>query len=52
MKNQFQQPKKCTSCESYIKKYWVLIIVSLYMAFASVYGTIGLVKEIYNYFTH
>lgn len=52
MDNQTQPKKKCTSCQSYFKKHWLLVVVSLYFAFAAVYGSIEIAKEVYSHFTH
>jgi hypothetical protein len=47
------QPKKeCKSCKrkSLSKSHWVMVIISTYVLFSSIYGTIKLVKELINLF--
>ena len=51
METQKQNKKKCTSCETYAKKHWYLIVISLYTAFATIYGSIEIFKNVYAYFT-
>ena len=47
-----QDKKKCTSCQTYAKKYWYMIVISLYVTFAAIYGTVEIFKELGNYFSH
>ena len=44
--------KKCSSCSKFPKQQWSLIAISFYILFASIYGTIKLINEAHNYFTH
>lgn len=44
------EKKKCKSCRKFTKTHWSMIIISFYILFAAVYGTIKLVKEIMNLF--
>ena len=46
-----QGKKKCTSCETYAKKHWYIIVIALYTAFASIYGSVEIFKQVYSYFT-
>jgi hypothetical protein len=48
-----EQPKKeCKSCKrkTLSKSHWLMVITSVYLLFASVYGTIKLIKELINLF--
>ena len=48
-----EQPKKeCKSCKrkTLSKTHWFMVISSVYLLFASIYGTIKLIKEIINLF--
>ena len=48
-----EQPKKeCKTCKrkSLSKSHWVVMIISSYVLFSSIYGTIKLVKELINLF--
>jgi hypothetical protein len=48
-----EQPKKeCKTCKrkSLSKSHWVMVIISTYVLFSSIYGTIKLVKELINLF--
>jgi hypothetical protein len=48
-----EQPKKeCKSCKrkTLSKTHWVMVVTSVYLLFASIYGTIKLVKELINLF--
>jgi hypothetical protein len=48
-----EQPKKeCKTCKSkkLSKAHWFMVISSLYLLFASIYGTIKLIKELINLF--
>jgi len=44
--------KKCSSCSKFPKQQWFLIAISFYILFAAKYGTIKLINEAHNYFTH
>ena len=48
-----EQPKKeCKTCKSkkLSKTHWLIMISSFYLLFASVYGTVKLIKELINLF--
>ena len=48
-----EQPKKeCKSCKrkTLSKTHWIMVISSIYLLFASIYGTIKLIKELINLF--
>jgi hypothetical protein len=48
-----EQPKKeCKTCKrkSLSKSHWIMVIISAYVLFSSIYGTIKLVKELINLF--
>jgi len=48
-----EQPKKeCKACKrkSFSKSQWFMVISSSYILFASIYGTIKLIKELINLF--
>jgi hypothetical protein len=48
-----EQPKKeCKTCKSkkLSKTHWLIMIGSFYLLFASVYGTVKLIKELINLF--
>lgn len=48
-----EQPKKeCKTCKrkSLSKSHWIIVISSFYLLFASVYGTIKLIKELISLF--
>jgi hypothetical protein len=48
-----EQPKKeCKTCKrkSLSKSHWVMVIISTYVLFSSIYGTIKLLKELINLF--
>jgi hypothetical protein len=49
-----EQPKKsCKSCKKGLSKgNWVMVAISMYMLFSSIYGSIKLFKEITTYFGH
>jgi hypothetical protein len=55
-KNMVQPEKECKTCknsqtpEQYAKKNWLIFVFSFYLLFASVYGTIHLVKELISLF--
>jgi len=44
--------KKCSSCSKFPKQQWFIIAISFYILFAAIYGTVKLVHEAHNYFTH
>ena len=44
--------KKCSSCSKFPKQQWFLIALSFYILFAAIYGTVKLIHEAHNYFTH
>lgn len=48
-----EQPKKeCKTCKrkTLSKTHWFMVVSSFYLLFASVYGTIKLIKELINLF--
>jgi hypothetical protein len=45
------EKKKCTSCGTFAKKNRWFLLISLYMAYAAIYGTIEIAKSVYTYFT-
>ena len=46
-----QEKKGCQSCKSGVSKStWYMLILSFYILFTSIYGTIKLVKEIISFF--
>ena len=48
-----EQPKKeCKSCKrkTLSKSHWLMVITSVYLLFASIYGTVKLIKELINLF--
>jgi len=51
-----QPEKECKTCknsqtpEQYAKKNWLIFVFSFYLLFASVYGTVHLVKELISLF--
>ena len=55
-KNMVQPEKECKTCknsqtpEQYMKRNWWVFALSFYMLFASVYGTIQLVKGLISLF--
>lgn len=44
-----RKPKKCNSCKSPGLKFghWISVIIGFYIVFASIYGTIQLIKSIF-----
>ena len=47
-----EQPKKdCKSCKrkTLSKSHWLMVITSVYLLFASIYGTIKLINELIAY---
>lgn len=44
--------KECKSCKrkTLSKTHWFMVISSVYLLFASIYGTIKLIKELINLF--
>jgi len=48
-----EQPKKeCKTCKrkTLSKTHWFMVVSSVYLLFASIYGTIKLIKELINLF--
>jgi hypothetical protein len=48
-----EQPKKeCKTCKrkSLSKSHWLMVLTSVYLLFASIYGTVKLIKELINLF--
>lgn len=42
------EKKECSSCKGKLKKSdWILITVSFYVLFSSIYGTIQLIKNLF-----
>jgi len=46
IKDIMEKKKKCTTCQNYFSKHWLLMLAAFYMLFSSIYGTIELVKVI------
>ena len=44
--------KECKSCKrkSLSKTHWLMVITSVYLLFASIYGTVKLIKDLINLF--
>ena len=40
------QKKNCKSCKKFTSYHWTLVVISFYILFAAVYGTIKLIKEL------
>jgi hypothetical protein len=48
-----QTKKGCKSCKKGLSKgNWAMVALSMYMLFASLYGTVKLIKEISHYFNN
>lgn len=46
-----EKEKECSSCKKGLSNtHWTMILVSVYILFAAVYGTIQLVKGLINLF--
>lgn len=47
-----QSKKECKTCKrkKLSKTHWIIMIGSFYLLFASVYGTVKLIKELFNLF--
>jgi hypothetical protein len=48
-KSNGKKPKNCKSCKSPGLKFghWISVIIGFYIVFASIYGTIQLIKSIF-----
>ena len=44
------EKKKCKSCSKFTTTNWWMLLLSFYILFAAVYGTIKLFREISTYF--
>ena len=50
-KKVMEQEKKCSKCKKgFSKKQWYMVFLSIYVLFATVYGTIKLVGDIVKLF--
>jgi hypothetical protein len=46
-----EEKKECKSCKrkTLSKTHWFMVISSVYLLFASIYGTVKLINELINY---
>jgi hypothetical protein len=46
------EKKECKSCKrkTLSKTHWFMVVSSVYLLFASIYGTVKLIKELINLF--
>jgi len=40
------EKKNCKTCKKFTTTHWSMIVLSFYVLFAAVYGTIKLIKEL------